>query len=75
YMMGNDPDTGKQIKSQFEFTRLAIPRRVYTQSHLDVIIEALIAIKNRVNTIPGYKINWEPKILRHFTSRLIPVDK
>ena len=74
YMMGNDPDTGKQIKSQFEFTRLAVPRRVYTQSHLDVIIEALIAIKNRVNTIPGYKITWEPKILRHFTSRLTPVD-
>jgi tryptophanase len=74
YMMGNDPDTGKQIKSQFEFTRLAVPRRVYTQSHLDVIIEALIAIKNRVNTIPGYKITWEPKILRHFTSRLTPLD-
>ncbi len=75
YMMGNDPDTGKQIKSQFEFTRLAIPRRVYTQSHLDVIIEALISIKNRKDTIPGYKITWEPKILRHFTSRLVPVDK
>lgn len=75
YMIGNDPDTGKQIKSQFEFTRLAIPRRVYTQSHLDVIIEALISIKNRKDTIPGYRITWEPEILRHFTSRLIPVEK
>ncbi|HMM69960.1 MAG TPA: tryptophanase, partial [Gudongella oleilytica] len=43
YMMGNDPDTGEQIESEFEFTRLAVPRRVYTQSHLDVIVEALKA--------------------------------
>ena len=45
YMLGNDPDTGKQLKADFEFTRLAIPRRVYTQSHFDVMANALIAIK------------------------------
>lgn len=75
YMMGNDPDTGEQIEANFEFTRLAIPRRVYTQSHLDVIVEALIAIKERGSTIPGYKIVWEPKILRHFTAKLVPIEK
>lgn len=75
FMMGNDPDTGEQIKSEFEFTRLAIPRRVYTQSHLDVIAEALVAIKERASTIRhGYKIVWEPPILRHFQAHLVPIE-
>lgn len=74
FMMGNDPDTGEQIQSQFEFTRLAIPRRVYTQSHLDVIADALIAIKERADSISGYKITWEPEILRHFTAKLMPKE-
>jgi len=73
YMMGNDPDTGEQIQADFEFTRLAIPRRVYTQSHLDVIADALIAIKARASEVKGYKITWEPEILRHFTAKLEPV--
>lgn len=75
YMMGNDPDTGEQIKSEFEFTRLAIPRRVYTQAHLDVIADALISIKERAGEIKrGYKIAWEPPILRHFQAHLQPIE-
>jgi tryptophanase len=73
YMMGNDPDTGEQIESQFEFTRLAVPRRVYTQSHLDVIVEALKEIKARKDQVKGYEITWEPKVLRHFTATLKPL--
>lgn len=73
YMLGNDPDTGVQLESQFEFTRLAVPRRVYTQSHLDVIVEALIEIKKRKDSLKGYEITWEPKILRHFTAKLQPL--
>lgn len=73
FMLGNDPVTGEQIKSEFEFSRLAIPRRVYTQSHFDVIIEALINIKKRAKDVKGYKITWEPKILRHFQAHLEPV--
>lgn len=73
YMLGNDPDTGAQMESQFEFTRLAVPRRVYTQSHLDVIVEALIEIKKRKDSLKGYEITWEPKILRHFTAKLQPL--
>lgn len=74
YMMGNNPDTGEQIESEFEFTRLAVPRRVYTQSHLDVIVEALIAIRDRADIVKGYQITWEPEILRHFTAKLKPLE-
>lgn len=74
YMLGNDPDTKEQLQAEFEFTRLAIPRRVYTQAHLDVIVEALIAIKERSKTITrGYRIVWEPPILRHFQAHLEPL--
>lgn len=55
YMLGNDPDTNEQLQADFEFTRLAIPRRVYTQAHLDIIADALIAIKERAHEITrGY---------------------
>jgi len=75
YMLGNDPDTGKQLKAEFEFTRLAIPRRVYTQAHFDVMADALINIKKRANKIKhGYRITWEPPILRHFQAHLEPIE-
>jgi len=75
YMIGNDPDTNEQIESEFEFTRLAIPRQVYTQAHFDIMADALIAIKERAHTIKrGYKINWEPEILRHFQAKLEPIE-
>lgn len=73
YMLGNDPDTGKQLKAEFEFTRLAIPRRVYTQAHIDIMADALIAIKERASAVKGYKITWEPPILRHFQASLEPL--
>lgn len=76
YMLGNDPDTNEQLKADFEFTRLAIPRRVYTQAHLDIMADALINIKNRSKLITkGYKIKWEPPILRHFQAHLEPIEK
>lgn len=75
YMLGNDPDTKEQLKADFEFTRFAIPRRVYTQAHLDVMADALIAIKSRASKVEGYKIIWEPPILRHFQAKLEPIKK
>jgi tryptophanase len=73
-VLGNDPDTKEQLHAEFEFTRLAIPRRVYTQAHLDYVAEALIAIKKRADSISrGYKITWEPPILRHFQAALEPI--
>ncbi len=74
-MLGNDPDTGVQLHSEFEFTRFAIPRRVYTQAHIDIMADALIAIKQRASEIEhGYRITWEPPILRHFQASLEPIE-
>lgn len=75
YMMGNDPDTGKQIQSLNEFTRLAIPRRVYTQSHYDMVLDAINEVwKRRESIRHGYRITWEPPILRHFQASLAPIE-
>lgn len=74
YMLGNDPDTKKQLEADFEFTRLAIPRRVYTQAHIDIMADALIAIKERAASVKGYRITWEPPILRHFQAYLEPIE-
>ena len=73
FLMDRDPVTGEEQQAPLEFTRLAIPRRVYTQAHLDVIADALLAIKERAEQVPGYRIISEPKVLRHFTSKLLPV--
>lgn len=75
FMMGNDPDTGVQLQSDFEFTRFAIPRRVYTQAHLDICADALTAIKSRTASFRrGLRITWEPPVLRHFQARLEMID-
>jgi tryptophanase len=75
FLMGVEPTSRKQIESKFEFCRLAIPRRVYTQAHLDYIVDCLVAIKSRANSVKGYKITWEPEVLRHFTAKLAPLNK
>lgn len=68
-----DKVTGKEIPSDMELVRLAIPRRVYTQSHIDYVIEVLDSINQNKKDLKGLKIVKEPPFLRHFTAALAPV--
>lgn len=70
YMLDPDYETGESKQANNEFCRLAIPRRVYTQAHFDIVAEALEIILERADTVRGYKITWQPKVMRHFTARL-----
>ena len=68
-----DPDTGEMIFPRLELVRLAIPRRVYTQSHLDYLGETLGQIVKRASELRGYKFTYAPPLLRHFTARFEPL--
>jgi tryptophanase len=68
-----DPDSGEMIYPRLELVRLAIPRRVYTQSHLDYVVKTLAKIKERVDEIHGYRITHAPELLRHFTAQFEPL--
>ncbi len=74
FMLDPDPITGEQPESEMEFTRLCLPRRVYTQAHLDVVAQAIISIRERAEGIRGYEILSQPPVLRHFTARLQPLQ-
>ena len=64
-----DEKTGETVYPLLELTRLAIPRRVYTNRHMDVVAEGLIRVSRRKERIRGLKIIWEPKVLRHFLAK------
>lgn len=68
-----DPDTGTMIFPKLELLRLAIPRRTYTQSHMDYVADSLATIKERAGEVRGYKFSYAPELLRHFTARFEPV--
>ena len=67
-----DPDSGETVYPQLELVRLAIPRRVYTQSHLDYVADTLIELKKQAPNLRGYRIIYSPPLLRHFTARFEP---
>jgi tryptophanase len=64
-----DPDTGESSHPPMELVRLAIPRRVYTQSHIDYVVEATIEVFRQREQLRGLRITAEPEALRHFTAR------
>lgn len=68
-----DPTTGEMVHPKMELVRLAIPRRVYTQSHMDFIADTLKKIVARKDSLQGYKITYAPKLLRHFTAQFEPL--
>lgn len=73
FLMGRDPDTGENLTSPFEFLRLTIPRRTYTDRHMDVVVDGLVRLYERRHELQGLEIIYEPEVLRHFTARLQPI--
>lgn len=71
-MFGLQPD-GTEKPAAMELVRLAIPRRVYTQSHIDYLAEVIIHVYNQRDKLRGYKIVSDPDVLRHFSAELEPV--
>jgi tryptophanase len=69
-----DRETGQELSAPMELVRLAIPRRVYTQSHIDYVIEVILAVYHRRDKIRGMRIVYEAPFLRHFTARFEPVE-
>ncbi|MGE5798524.1 MAG: tryptophanase [Ignavibacteria bacterium] len=68
-MFGKYEKSGRLIPPAMELVRLAIPRRVYTQSHIDFVSEVVIEVFKKRDSLKGYKIIYEAPMLRHFTAR------
>jgi len=71
-MFGKYDKEGKLIPAAMELVRLAIPRRVYTQSHIDYVVETFRELEQERGRAHGYRITYEPPFLRHFTARFEP---
>jgi tryptophanase len=71
-MFGRHPD-GTETAAPMDLVRLAIPRRTYTQSHIDYVIEVVLAVAARAGDLRGYRIVEAPATLRHFTARFAPL--
>jgi tryptophanase len=60
--------------AKMDLVRLAIPRRVYTQSHIDYVVEVILEVWRKRESISGLKLTYEAPFLRHFTARLEPCE-
>ena len=68
-----DPLTGEELPAPKELVRLAIPRRVYTQSHVDYLVEVILNVVQRKEQLGGYRIVWQTPFLRHFSCHFEPI--
>jgi tryptophanase len=68
-----DPQTGEMVYPRLEMVRLAIPRRVYTQSHMDYVVKIMTRIAARREAVRGYRFTYAPEVLRHFTAQFEPL--
>jgi len=74
-MFGRYDSSGSLISPSMELVRMAIPRRVYTQSHIDYVIEVTKEVFRHRKNLRGFKITEEPPVLRHFTAKFQPMKK
>jgi len=68
-----DPETGEEVPGAMELVRLAMPRRVYTQSHVDFMVEAILEVFERREEIGGFRFSYQAPVLRHFTAEFEPL--
>jgi len=71
---GRDPKTGEQRVPNMELVRLTIPRRVYTQAHMDVVAESVLEVYEDREKARGLIMTYEPKYLRFFQARFEPIE-
>ncbi len=71
-MFGRQPD-GTEVAAAMDLVRLAIPRRTYTQSHIDYVIEVCQRVADTSSDLGGYRMTLEPPALRHFTAEFEPI--
>jgi tryptophanase len=71
-MFGSKPD-GTESAAPMDLVRMAIPRRVYTQSHADYLIEVFEELVANKDKLRGYRITWQPNAMRHFTAKFRPL--
>jgi len=70
---GRDPETGKNRRPKLELVRLTVPRRVYTQTHMDYAADSIVEVWEKRERIPGLKFVYEPPMLRFFQARFEPI--
>ncbi|MFO7892325.1 MAG: tryptophanase [Longimicrobiales bacterium] len=68
-----DPETGEETAGPMELVRLTIPRRVYTQSHIDYVVEVILEVFGRRKQMGGFRFTHQAPVLRHFTARFEPM--
>jgi len=68
-----DRETGEEVPSKMELVRLAMPRRVYTQSHVDYMVEAIVNVWQRREEVGGFRFTYQAPVLRHFTAEFEPL--
>ncbi|MEO1020814.1 MAG: tryptophanase [Pseudomonadota bacterium] len=71
-MFGRQPD-GSEVPAPMDLVRLAMPRRTYTQSHADYVIETFAELDGEKEEFPGFRITQQPRFLRHFTCAFAPI--
>ncbi len=71
---GRDPETGGHRYPKLELTRITIPRRVYTQAHMDVVAESVNTVYERAGEVKGLRMVYEPQYLRFFQARFEPIE-
>ena len=71
---GRDRSTGKHNMPNLELVRLTIPRRVYTNNHMDVVVDSILALYEKRDSICGLRMDYEPPTLRFFNARFSPLS-